>query len=110
MTCFTTLPENIVWNTVMGQYKQFNGANRDKYGDLKRSMAENYVTGTSEYPESHEVVLRILNALGPKGYLINVARGSVVNEDDLISALQNKIWLVNNFFQHCHCKNGYASF
>ena len=33
----------------------------------------------------------ILNALGPKGYLINVARGSVVNEDDLISALQNKV-------------------
>ena len=24
-----------------------NGANRDKYGELKRSMAENYVTGTS---------------------------------------------------------------
>jgi lactate dehydrogenase-like 2-hydroxyacid dehydrogenase len=33
----------------------------------------------------------ILNALGPKGYLINVARGSVVNEADLISALQNKV-------------------
>jgi hypothetical protein len=28
----------------------FNWANRDRYGDLKRSMAENYVTGTSEYP------------------------------------------------------------
>jgi hypothetical protein len=42
-----------------------NGANRDKYGDLKRSMAENYVTGTSEYPESPEVVLRILNAYVP---------------------------------------------
>ena len=33
----------------------------------------------------------ILQVLGPKGYLINVARGSVVNEDDLISALQNKV-------------------
>jgi len=33
----------------------------------------------------------ILQALGPKGYLINVARGSVVNEDDLINALQNKV-------------------
>ena len=42
-----------------------NGANRDKYGQLKRSMAENYVTGTSEYPESPEVVLRILNAYVP---------------------------------------------
>ncbi len=42
-----------------------NGANREKYGKLKRSMAENYVTGTREYPESPEVVLRILNAYLP---------------------------------------------
>jgi hypothetical protein len=34
-----------------------NRANRDKYGGLKRSMQENYVTGTSEYPVSPEVVL-----------------------------------------------------
>jgi hypothetical protein len=34
-----------------------NGANDSKYSELKRSMAENYVTGTSEYPESPEVVL-----------------------------------------------------
>ncbi len=26
-------------------------ANREKYGELKRSMAENYMTGTSEYPQ-----------------------------------------------------------
>ena len=32
----------------------------------------------------------VLQALGPKGYLINVARGSVVNEPDLIAALQNQ--------------------
>lgn len=30
---------------------------------------------------------RILRALGPKGTLVNVARGSVVNEEDLIAAL-----------------------
>jgi hypothetical protein len=42
-----------------------NGANHDNYGELKRSMAENYVTGTSEYPESPKVVLRILNAYVP---------------------------------------------
>ncbi len=31
----------------------------------------------------------VLKALGPKGYLINVARGSVVDESALIEALQN---------------------
>jgi hypothetical protein len=36
-----------------------NGANRQKYGELKRGMAENYVTGTNEGPE---VVLCILIA------------------------------------------------
>ncbi len=40
-------------------------ANREKYGKLKRSMAENYVTRTSKYPESPEVVLRILSAYTP---------------------------------------------
>ncbi len=42
-----------------------NGANRDKYEELKRSMVENYVTGTSKYPESTENVLHILNAYAP---------------------------------------------
>lgn len=32
----------------------------------------------------------VLAALGPQGYLINVARGSVVDEVSLISALENK--------------------
>jgi len=42
-----------------------NGANAFKYSELKCSMAENHVTGTSEYPESPEVVLSILNAYQP---------------------------------------------
>jgi hydroxypyruvate reductase len=33
----------------------------------------------------------VLHALGSKGYLINVARGSVVDESALISALQNNV-------------------
>lgn len=33
---------------------------------------------------------RILAALGPQGYLINVSRGSVVVENDLVEALRNK--------------------
>lgn len=32
----------------------------------------------------------VLNALGPKGYLINIARGSVVDEPALVAALQEK--------------------
>ncbi len=42
-----------------------DGANRDKYGNLKRSIQENYVTRMSKYPVSPEVVLRILNAYVP---------------------------------------------
>ncbi len=42
-----------------------DGANCDKYGDLKRSIQENYMTGTSKYPVSPEVVLHILNAYVP---------------------------------------------
>ncbi len=42
-----------------------SGANGAKYNDLKRGMKENFVTGTSTYPESPEAVLRILNAYVP---------------------------------------------
>ena len=42
-----------------------SGANGVKYNDLKRSMKENFVTGTSTYPKSPEAVLRILNAYVP---------------------------------------------
>ena len=37
----------------------------------------------------HLINARVLQALGPQGYLINVARGSVVDEAALIEALQN---------------------
>jgi hypothetical protein len=42
-----------------------NSANGTKYNDLKRSMKENFVMGTSTYPGSPEAVLRILNAYQP---------------------------------------------
>ncbi len=42
-----------------------SGANGAKYNDLKRNMKENFVTGTSRYPESPKAVLRILNAYHP---------------------------------------------
>jgi lactate dehydrogenase-like 2-hydroxyacid dehydrogenase len=38
----------------------------------------------------HLIDETVLNALGPKGYLINVARGSVVDEPALVRALQDK--------------------
>lgn len=38
----------------------------------------------------HLVHAPVLKALGPKGFLINVSRGSVMKEEDLISALTNK--------------------
>ncbi|MAS86941.1 MAG: hypothetical protein CMH30_03040 [Micavibrio sp.] len=39
----------------------------------------------------HLVNKDVLKALGENGYLINIARGSVVNTEDLIWALENKI-------------------
>ncbi|MCB1782957.1 MAG: 2-hydroxyacid dehydrogenase [Alphaproteobacteria bacterium] len=33
---------------------------------------------------------KVLSALGPKGFLINIARGSVIKEDDLLIALRNR--------------------
>lgn len=43
-------------------------------------------------PENHHCVdLSVLKALGPQGYLINVARGSQVKTDDLIYALDHNL-------------------
>ena len=40
-------------------------------------------------PKTHHIVdARFLDALGPEGYLINIARGSVVDEAALVHALQ----------------------
>ncbi len=42
-----------------------SGANGAKYNNLKRNMKENFVTGTSTYPNRPKAVLRILNANQP---------------------------------------------
>ncbi|PZR27014.1 MAG: hydroxyacid dehydrogenase, partial [Ectopseudomonas oleovorans] len=39
----------------------------------------------------HLIDAKVLEALGPDGFLINVARGSVVDEAALIAALQQKV-------------------
>lgn len=35
--------------------------------------------------------LNVLKALGKEGYLVNISRGSTVNEDDLLNALENNL-------------------
>ncbi|HEX2135919.1 MAG TPA: NAD(P)-dependent oxidoreductase, partial [Microvirga sp.] len=43
-------------------------------------------------PETYHIVnAEVLEALGPRGILINVGRGTVVDEQALIHALQNKV-------------------
>ncbi len=63
------------------------------YNDLE-DMAKDVdflILACAGTPETHHLVnYKILEALGPKGFLVNIARGSVVNEDDLLIALRNK--------------------
>lgn len=48
------------------------------------------VIATPGGPENAKLInAEILEALGPKGYLINIARGVVVDEEALVSALEN---------------------
>ena len=39
---------------------------------------------------SSDLNTAVLESLGPNAYLINIARGSVINETDLLYALQHK--------------------
>lgn len=63
------------------------------YGDLKDMAAacDFLILACSGGPETkHLINADILEALGPKGFLINIARGSVVDEEALLVALRNK--------------------
>jgi len=63
------------------------------YKDLKIMAAASdfLVVAASGGPATENLVdYKILDSLGPKGVLINIARGSVVKEDDLLVALSNK--------------------
>lgn len=48
------------------------------------------ITASGGGSSRHLVNARVLDALGPNGMLVNVARGSVVDEEALISALENR--------------------
>ncbi len=61
--------------------------------DLKKLAQESdfLVLSCAATPETKGMIdLDIMEALGADGYLINVSRGSVVNEGDLLIALRNK--------------------
>ncbi|EKZ98103.1 2-oxo-carboxylic acid reductase [Cupriavidus sp. HMR-1] len=55
------------------------------------SWADFLVVATSGGPSTrHLISASVLEALGPQGYLINIARGTVVDEAALVSALTDK--------------------
>lgn len=63
------------------------------YKDIEMMAAhcDYLVLACSGGPETKNIVnARVLDALGPKGYLINIARGSCVDEVALVEALTHK--------------------
>lgn len=58
--------------------------------DLARNSDVLIITAAGG-PTSRELIGReVLNTLGPTGFIINVARGSIINEMELIAALQER--------------------
>jgi lactate dehydrogenase-like 2-hydroxyacid dehydrogenase len=58
--------------------------------DLAR-WADFLIVITAGGPETHHLInAEVLDALGPRGFLINVSRGSVVDEKALVQALADK--------------------
>jgi len=75
-----------------GRHKQADVSNR-YYSDLV-AMArdvDTLVVITPGGPGTNKLInAAVLQALGPRGILINVSRGSVVDEEALITALKNR--------------------
>lgn len=55
--------------------------------ELAESVDVLVVATTGDHNTRHLVDRRVLGALGPRGYLINIARGSVVDQDALVELL-----------------------
>lgn len=63
------------------------------YADLQQMAtdADIIVMACPGGPATHHIAnASVFKALGPKGYFINIARGSVVNTEDLLVALSNR--------------------
>ena len=64
------------------------------YNDLEAMATDSdfLVLACSGGEETKDLITyKILEALGSKGYLVNIARGSVVCEEDLLIALENRV-------------------
>lgn len=64
------------------------------YDDVKKlaNACDFLVITCPATPETHHMIDKeVLQILGPNGFLINVARGSIVHTEDLIWALQNRV-------------------
>ncbi len=57
--------------------------------DLARACDVLIITAAGGPATKNLVGREVMDALGPTGFLINVARGSIVNEPDLVAALQD---------------------
>ena len=65
----------------------------DYYSDIKAlaQVSDVLILACPASPETDKMInTEVLDALGPKGYLVNIARGSVVDEGALLVALQQK--------------------
>jgi lactate dehydrogenase-like 2-hydroxyacid dehydrogenase len=65
----------------------------DYYSDIKvlALVSDVLILTCPASPETDQMInAEVLDALGPKGYLVNIARGSVVDEGALLVALQQK--------------------
>jgi hypothetical protein len=86
-----------------------SGVNRDRYGDLKRSMAENYVKGTSKHPKSPEVVLCILSAyVSPAGWNRRVKQGGGGKGGAMFAQSVDDSWKNNITCYKCEKKGHFS--
>jgi hypothetical protein len=73
-------------------------------------MAENYVTGTSEYPESLEVVLCVLTAYKPPAGWIKRRQdaGAANKEGAMFAQTEGNNWKANVIYHNCKKKGHIA--